>query len=575
MFKNLTIKARLIFAIGFLSAMLVFVGALGLIGMKQADDALETLYTKNTIPLKQLADVQKLTLRDRQLVLLMLLSPTSANIQRNLATIESSLIEQNTLLDLYRVGAMAGEEAAVYKKLVEDRKQLLEVGMLPTMAALRGGNVEEATQIAGEKLRRLYNPVADGIETIMDSKLQATKLELNQAKSRHLLILNLSIAATLIGLLLSTATGFFLIRAILRQLGGEPSVAAKVARRIAEGDFTVAIETGENDTSSLLFVMKHMSKELTNIVSEVRGATDSICTAAQQIAQGNADLSQRTEEQASSLEETASSMEQLTSTVRQNAENAKQANQLAASASDVAVKGGQVVGQVVQTMASISDSSKKIVDIISVIEGIAFQTNILALNAAVEAARAGEQGRGFAVVAGEVRNLAQRSAAAAKEIKTLIGDSVDKVGAGAKLVDQAGATMSEIVGAVKRVTDIMSEISAASSEQSVGIEQVNQAITQMDEVTQQNAALVEEAAAAAESMQRQAYVLMETVSVFRLEAVTGHQIKTATTKPAHTMAASAHSAPRRAVSSAAGAAPVKWMPKLGEAVDGTEEWKEF
>jgi methyl-accepting chemotaxis protein len=293
--------------------------------------------------------------------------------------------------------------------------------------------------------------------------------------------------------------------------------AIGMAGRIAGGDLTSEIKVvGRDETAELLQALKGMNDSLKKIVGEVRGGTDAISTASQQIASGNADLSQRTEEQASSLEETASSMEELTSTVKQNAENARQANQLAASASEVAVKGGRVVGEVVGTMSSINESSKKIVDIISVIDGIAFQTNILALNAAVEAARAGEQGRGFAVVASEVRNLAQRSAAAAKEIKALIGDSVDKVGAGTKLVDQAGHTMQEIVASVKRVTDIMSEITAASQEQSSGIEQVNQAITQMDEVTQQNAALVEQAAAAAEAMQEQAHTLAQAVSVFKI-----------------------------------------------------------
>jgi methyl-accepting chemotaxis protein len=257
---------------------------------------------------------------------------------------------------------------------------------------------------------------------------------------------------------------------------------------------------------------------LMDIIHQIKEATETINTASGEISQGNSDLSQRTEEQASSLEETASSMEELTSTVKQNAENARQANQLAVSASDVAVKGGDVVKQVVTTMSGISESSKKIADIIGTIDGIAFQTNILALNAAVEAARAGEQGRGFAVVATEVRNLAQRSANAAKEIKALIGDSVDRVGAGTKLVDEAGQTMDEIVNSVKRVTDIMAEITAASQEQSAGIEQVNQAITQMDEVTQQNAALVEQAAAAAESMQEQAGNLVQSVATFKLDA---------------------------------------------------------
>jgi len=289
------------------------------------------------------------------------------------------------------------------------------------------------------------------------------------------------------------------------------------ARVLAGGDLSFKFETNRNDDmGQLMRALQQMNVNLRSIIGDVRTNVESIAHATKEIAAGNMDLSQRTEEQASSLEETASSMEELTSTVRQNAENARQANLLANSASDVAVKGGKAVGDVVHTMASISDSSRKIVDIISVIEGIAFQTNILALNAAVEAARAGEQGRGFAVVAGEVRSLAQRSADAAKEIKELIGDSVDKVDVGAKQVDQAGATMTEIVQAVKRVTDIMSEIAAASNEQSAGIEQVNQAVTQMDDVTQQNAALVEEAAAAAASLEDQTVSLTQAISVFKL-----------------------------------------------------------
>ncbi len=379
------------------------------------------------------------------------------------------------------------------------------------------------------------------------------------------------------GLLLGIAIGYFISRMITRPLGQ----AVDTANKLAAGDLTSTVEvSGTDEVGQLLSAVHNMQENLRKIVGEIKDATDTINTASKEIASGNSDLSQRTEEQASSLEETASSMEELTSTVRQNTENAKQANQLAISASDVAGKGGAVVGQVVTTMDSINESSRKIVDIISVIDGIAFQTNILALNAAVEAARAGEQGRGFAVVAGEVRNLAQRSAAAAKEIKTLIGDSVEKVEGGSKLVAQAGQTMEEIVTSIKRVTDIMSEITAASVEQSQGIEQVNTAITQMDEVTQQNAALVEEAAAAAESLEEQAQNLLASVSTFKVDD-SATQVVAARAPAAATAKTSAvrhAAAPARKALAAPKAAPSKSTavakPKAAKASDDGE-WQEF
>jgi methyl-accepting chemotaxis protein len=324
----------------------------------------------------------------------------------------------------------------------------------------------------------------------------------------------LLIVVSAIALAIGMALAFWLARSITTPL----TEAVAFARRVTEGDLTGRIEaTSKDETGQLMMALKEMNENLARIVAKVRTGTEQIVAGSTQIASGNHDLSSRTEEQASSLEETASSMEELTSTVKQNADNARQANQLAAAASDVAIKGGGVVSEVVHTMEAISESSRKIADIISVIDGIAFQTNILALNAAVEAARAGEQGRGFAVVASEVRSLAQKSASAAKEIKELISNSVGKVEVGSKLVTEAGSTMEEVVSSIKRVTGIMAEISAASQEQSAGIEQVNQAVSQMDEGTQQNAALVEEAAAAAQSLQNQASDLAKLVSTFRLE----------------------------------------------------------
>ena len=326
-----------------------------------------------------------------------------------------------------------------------------------------------------------------------------------------------------VALLLGLVLAWAITRNLLKQLGGEPGTATAVARDVAEGNLSTHIQLKAGDTTSLMAQLGAMQTGLGKVVAEVRQGSESVATASAEIAAGNNDLSARTEQQASALEETAASMEQLSSTVRQNADNARQANQLALGASTVAVKGGEVVGQVVSTMKGINDSSRKIADIIGVIDSIAFQTNILALNAAVEAARAGEQGRGFAVVASEVRSLAQRSADAAKEIKSLISASVERVEQGTTLVDQAGVTMTEIVTAIKRVTDIMGEISSASSEQSSGVAQVGEAITQMDRATQQNAALVEESAAAAESLKTRAQQLVQAVAVFKLAAAEAHR----------------------------------------------------
>jgi methyl-accepting chemotaxis protein len=414
---------------------------------------------------------------------------------------------------------------AVYKKTIASpEEQKLYDGLAAPVAAYLAehdkavelfvaGDAANGAKVVNGVSRQHRRAMVTAIGKLIELNTKGADDTAKAAAMEYKQGLQLIAIGTGLAILIALAFGGLIARAITRPL----REAVEVADKVAAGDLTSEIEAKSKDeTGQLLTALKKMNGNLVSLIGGVRTNADTISSASQQIATGNADLSQRTEEQASSLEETASSMEELTSTVKQNAENAKQANQLAAGASDVAVKGGQVVSQVVGTMSGISESSKKIADIIGVIDGIAFQTNILALNAAVEAARAGEQGRGFAVVATEVRNLAQRSAAAAKEIKSLIGDSVAKVEDGTKLVDEAGKTMEEIVSSVKRVTDIMAEITAASQEQSGGIEQVNTAITQMDQVTQQNAALVEEAAAAAESMQEQAQSLAQAVSVFKL-----------------------------------------------------------
>lgn len=378
------------------------------------------------------------------------------------------------------------------------------------------GDMAEAANMIRDEVRPGQIELIGGLEALLKHVEDGSRHAAAEAGQTYH---NAVIAMTVVGLLallVGVTAAFLITRSLLKQLGGEPAYAAKIASEIAAGDLAVNVNTKAGDRSSLLYAIKEMCDSLARIVSEVRNGTDAINTAAGEIAAGNLDLSSRTEQQASSLEETASSMEELTSIVKQNAGNARQATGLADAASETARRGGNVITEVVQTMDAINDSARKIVDIISVIDSIAFQTNILALNAAVEAARAGEQGKGFAVVATEVRSLAQRSAAAAKEIKALIGDSVEKVETGAKLVANAGTTMTEIVASVKRVNDIISEIATASHEQASGIEQVNQAVSQMDEVTQRNASLVEQSAAAAESMQEQAVRLSQVVSVFKL-----------------------------------------------------------
>ncbi|MES2878863.1 MAG: methyl-accepting chemotaxis protein [Pseudomonadota bacterium] len=519
--NNLKVSTRLLVLIGSLSLLLMFIGALGLFGISQSNESLKTVYEDRTMPMAQIAEINQLNLRNRLFIAGAMLDPTPEEIAKDIAGVEANILAIDKIWAVYMATYLTPEEAILARKFAEDRAKFVQEGLRASVAALRANDMVELKRVVFEKNRPLYVPVGEGIAALMQLQIDVAKQEFTDAMARYALFRSISIAAIIIGILFAGIFGFMTVRTITRQLGGEPAEAAEVAQRVSAGNLSVSIDLKSGDDSSLMAQLKSMQDSLVQIVSQVRGGSGAMATATSQIAAGNLDLSSRTEEQASALEQTAASMEELATTVKQNFESGRHANQLAESASQVALKGGTVVAQVVHTMEAINVSSKKIADIIGVIDGIAFQTNILALNAAVEAARAGEQGRGFAVVASEVRSLAGRSATAAKEIKDLIGASVNNVNEGCKLVEQAGSTMDEIVVSVRRVTDIMGEITASSQDQSSGIDQINQAMAQMDQVTQQNAALVEEAAAAAQSLEHQAKSMVQVVNVFKLSANQG------------------------------------------------------
>ncbi|WP_016836304.1 methyl-accepting chemotaxis protein [Herbaspirillum lusitanum] len=518
--RNITVRFSLMSALALFAAMIVFGAAVGVFALGRANESTVTVHDVASRALT-INDAYKDTTRTRAA----LTRGYSALKEQNDQEVKNSALKSAQasydrtlkLLDEFdKAAPFKGQDDKLKADLVNAGRQLSDV-LNKAADALRANDTNAYVEINSRDITSRGANFSTQLEKFQKLTKDISEDIVAQRDREYHMVVWLVAAGLVAALILVLGVHFLLRGIVLTPLNR----AVALLDQVAGGDLTMKIsEPGRNEIGRLFASIRSMQQGLLSTVARVRSSTDIINTGAQEIAAGNLDLSSRTETQASSLEETAASMEQLTGTVKQNAENAQQANQLAHSASETAVKGGEVVAQVVDTMTAINDSSKKIVDIISVIDGIAFQTNILALNAAVEAARAGEQGRGFAVVASEVRSLAQRSAAAAKEIKQLITDSVDKVESGSRLVEQAGLTMGEVVGSVRRVTDIVGEISSASLEQSDGIAQVNRAIAQMDEVTQQNAALVEEAAAAAQSLQTQAVTLAEAVSIFRMEAHT-------------------------------------------------------
>ncbi|WP_198116396.1 methyl-accepting chemotaxis protein [Massilia rhizosphaerae] len=494
----------------------------------------------------------------------MLLLDKPEDVARERQTVLRNRQEISAHLD--KLAAMIqSDEGKARLKAVVDAREVYRASQQGFLELVDAGKKQEASALLLSRIRENQRIYFDAVRELI--KLQDARVfdSGRRAENTYRSTVNWLMGLAALALVFGAAVAVWITRSIT----GPLRQAVDVARTVATGDLSATIEVHSADeTGQLLQALHDMNEALVGIVGEVRSGTDTIASASQQIATGNADLSSRTEQQASSLEETASSMEELTSTVKQNADNARQANQFAVSASEVAEKGGAVMSEVVDTMGAINESARKIVDIIAVIDGIAFQTNILALNAAVEAARAGEQGRGFAVVASEVRSLAQRSAAAAKEIKVLIDNSVEKADAGSRLVDQAGTTMRAVVESIKRVTDIMGEISAASQEQTEGIGQVQLAISQMDQVTQQNAALVEEAAAASESLREQAAKLSQTVAVFRLDGARDRSAPAAVPK--------SNVAPLKKKPSTAAPAPAEPLrvKRLANAGRG-DDWEEF
>jgi methyl-accepting chemotaxis protein len=515
-----SVRMRLAFGFGVVCALMLLILGVGLTSMTRIDNVVHTI-VDDRVPKIDAAytieiqtNIQSIAVRD------MLLSSDPADRQKQSESITQAraIAAKNIEFLEQTIAIPKGRELLVK---VNDARGKYIAAQDALIALITADKADEAKAYLNKDFRPILGTYMAGLTEMAAFQAEVMDDTAKSAADAYSQARGIMLALGVLALLAAAGVGLLITRSLLKELGGEPSDAADLARAVSQGDFTHTVVLKAGDTQSLMANLDAMQGNLAQIVTTVRTGSEGVATASAEIAEGNNDLSARTEQQASALEETAASMEQLGSTVKQNADSARQANQLAQSASTIAIEGGNVVGQVVETMKGINESSRKISDIISVIDGIAFQTNILALNAAVEAARAGEQGRGFAVVASEVRSLAGRSAEAAKEIKMLINASVERVEHGTTLVDQAGATMAEVVSSIRRVTDIMGEISAASNEQALGVAQVGEAVTQMDQTTQQNAALVEEMAAAASSLKSQAHELVQAVAFFKLAARAG------------------------------------------------------
>ena len=565
---NLTIKLRLIATMAVMGLMLTIGGAMGIYGVRNSNVVIQELFSNQLPSVEYIGSSRVLMLRARTALDRALAHPEFPDTANTIKRSEDFLNKAEENWKKYLALPQMPDEKSISDEAVAAKDKYVKEGFSPMLAAIKAGNKDEADKINMTVIPPLFSAYADKVAQLGEFQFKSAEQQLKDSQKAFTVFIWVDVLGVLGGLSAVFLSAFFLLRAISNPL----KFLLEQFAAIGNGDLSNQIKPKSHDEmGQLLSGLENMRQSLVQTVTVVRQGSASIAVSSAEIASGNMDLSSRTENQAASLEETASSMEELTSTVQQNADNARQANTLALKASDVASKGGQVVGDVVHTMSSIKESSRKIVDIIGVIDGIAFQTNILALNAAVEAARAGEQGRGFAVVATEVRNLAQRSASAAKEIKELINDSVEKVDVGSRLVDDAGKTMDDIVVSIKGVADIMAEITAASAEQSDGISQVNLAITNMDEATQQNAALVEQAAAAAGSMEEQANNLNQAVSIFKVDA-SDSGIRSSAPELRVKPAAPKKTAPARKTMKSIANSP---SPKKEPAKAKEDDWEEF